>query len=158
MTSRESEPVLGLFVFSIIVAFSLAIVPMPEWLGRFRPDWVALVIIYWLMVRPRQVGIGAAWLVGLILDALKSALLGQHALAMAVVGFLAIRFRLRTRVFPVWQQMLSVSLMIAMYQFILYWIDGVSGQEIPLTDRLATVAASALVWPFISLILSTLRR
>ena len=158
MSSRDNEPILGLFLVSIVVAYSLAIVPMPEWAGRFRPDWVALVVIYWLMLRPRQVGVGAAWLVGLILDALKSALLGQHALAMAVIGFLAIRFRLQTRVFPVWQQMISVALMIAMYQFILYWIDGVTEQNIALTDRLGTVAASALAWPFVTLIISMLRR
>lgn len=157
MSSRSDEPIFALFVTSIIVSLALAIIPVPSWAAPFRPDWVALVMIYWLLVHPRRIGIGAAWVVGLILDALKAALLGEHALALAVIGFLAIRFRLRIRLFPVWQQMMSVALMIATYQFVLYWIDGVSGESIALADRLSSVVASALAWPFVTLFLTGFR-
>lgn len=157
MTTRHQEPIFTMVILSIVICMALAIVPLPNWANTFRPDWVPLIMIYWLLVHPHRVGIGAAWLSGLVLDALKWALLGQHALAMALVGFLTLRFRLRIRVFPVWQQMTSIALIIAVYQFTLYWIDGVQGETVPLIDRVGAVVASALAWPFITVFLSGFR-
>ena len=67
---------------SFLVAFLLAGVPLPDSLDRFRPDWVAMVLIYWGMALPHRVGIGVGWLVGLLLDVGRGALLGQLAQAL----------------------------------------------------------------------------
>ena len=67
---------------SFFVALILTIIPLPDWMASFRPEWVALTLIYWSMALPQRVGVGIGWGLGLALDVLKGALLGQHALAV----------------------------------------------------------------------------
>ena len=86
---------------------------------------------------------------GLLLDTLSGALLGQHALALVVVVYLTIRFHLRIRVFPVWQLSMTVVLLLALYEFVLFWVDGVAGRTVPLVERYGPLLASAVVWPLI---------
>ena len=71
---------------SFLLAFLLAGIPLPSELQRFRPDWVAMVLIYWCMALPHRIGIGVGWTVGLLLDIGRGALLGQHALATGQVN------------------------------------------------------------------------
>jgi rod shape-determining protein MreD len=75
-------------VVSFLLAFWLSEIPLPGGLDRFRPDWVAMVLIYWGMALPHRIGIGVGWGVGLLLDVGRGGLLGQHALALAVVAYL----------------------------------------------------------------------
>ena len=55
-------------VVSIIVSLMLMVVPLPDWALPFRPDWVALTLIYWAMMLPRTWIVGSAWLIGIVLD------------------------------------------------------------------------------------------
>ncbi|MDH5778735.1 MAG: rod shape-determining protein MreD, partial [Gammaproteobacteria bacterium] len=67
----------GAIIFSFLIAFMLLMMPMPEWLRLARPEWVAMVVIYWSMALPKRVGIGSAWTAGLIVDVIRDSLLGQ---------------------------------------------------------------------------------
>ncbi|GIT14758.1 MAG: hypothetical protein CM1200mP36_05140 [Gammaproteobacteria bacterium] len=80
---------------------------------------------------------------GLALDSLSGALLGQHAIAMLVVVYLSLRFHLRIRVFPIWQMTMTVFVMLAIHEFLLFWIDGVGGAERALHRRWAALFTSA---------------
>ena len=73
-------------VFSIIVALMLAIAPLPAWAEPFRPDWVALTLIYWAMMMPRTWSVGTAWIIGIVIDVAQGTILGQHALALDARG------------------------------------------------------------------------
>lgn len=145
-------------ILYLIAAMILSVLPMPGWAAPFRPDWVALTLIFWSMHLPRRFGLGAAWLSGLALDALKGALLGQHALALTIVAFGTLKFRLRLRVFPVWQQSVTVLALIAVYEFILYWVDGMAGRSVDGMDRWMPVVASAVIWPLVALFFGRLQR
>ena len=68
---------------------------------------------------------------------------------MLVVGYLCLRFHLRIRVFPVWQMSMSVLFMLAIYEFVLFWIDGVAGRTVPYVERWAPVITGVFLWPLI---------
>mgnify|MGYP000273014171 CR=1 FL=1 len=53
-------------IVTIILAIMLTVVPLPGWAEPYRPDWVALTLIYWTMMMPRTWSVGSAWIVGLI--------------------------------------------------------------------------------------------
>ena len=72
-------------LLSFMLALLLDIIPLPLWVDRFRPDWPALILIYWSMALPHRVGIGSAWVLGLLVDAAKGTLIGQHALALLLM-------------------------------------------------------------------------
>jgi rod shape-determining protein MreD len=119
---------------------------------------VPLILIFWSLLAPQRFSLLTAFWMGLMLDTLSGALLGQHALALVVVVYLTIRFHLRIRVFPVWQLSVTIVLLLALYEFVLFWVDGVAGRTVPLIERWAPLAASAVVWPLILIYLDHYRR
>ena len=143
----------SLIFISFIVAGLLAIVPMPEWAIYFRPEWVALVVVYWVINNPERVGIGVAWMVGIMVDALTGSLFGLHALGLAVVAWLALRLRLRLRLFSVTQQasvvLVIVGLQLLLSQWLQFLFDLPRG---PNMMFLAPAVTSALFWPLVWLL------
>ena len=147
-------PVIG----SFIVALMLAMAPLPDWAESFRPGWVVLTLIYWSMTFPQSYSVGTAWIAGLVLDVAQGTLLGQHALALSVVIYVTAKFYLQFRQFPTLQLMTTVFAMLALYRFILFWINGVAGIDAPIVDYWGPVISSALVWPLVSLLLVGVRQ
>ena len=131
----------------IIAALMLAIVPMPNWASLFRPDWLALTLIYWAMMLPRTYSVGTAWVVGIVLDVAQGTLLGQHAIALCIVVYITVKFHLQFRVFPISQMSVTVFVVLAFYQFVLFWINGVAGINAPAVTYWGPGVMDALIWP-----------
>ncbi|HVS25025.1 MAG TPA: rod shape-determining protein MreD [Gammaproteobacteria bacterium] len=131
---------------SLVLTLVLALVPLPRAISAFRPDWVAVVLLYWSVTAPRRFSLLTAFWMGIALDLLSGSLLGQHALALLVIVYIAERLHLLIRVFPLSQLGLTVLALLGLYEFILFWIDGVAGVTVPLTERWAPPLTGALVW------------
>lgn len=142
---------------SIVVALTLTIVPLPTALDVFRPDWVALTLIYWAMILPRSFGVGTAWVVGFVVDVAQGTLLGQHALALSFIIYVTVKFHLQMRVFPLSQMTAVVFALLALYQFLLFWINGVAGLHSNAVTYWGPVVSGAVIWPLISIILAGIR-
>ena len=85
---------------TFVIAFLLVILPLPEWAGPMRPEWVGMVAIYWCLAVPRVFGVGTAWIIGLILDVAHGSLLGQHALGLSIIAYIATRLHQQIRPVP----------------------------------------------------------
>ena len=144
-------------VITLVVALMLSMAPMPEWAMNFRPDWVALTLIYWSMTQPRSYSIGTAWAIGLVLDVANGTLLGQHALALCLVIYVTVKFHLQLRQFPPLQLTATVFAMLSLYQFILFWVNGVAGVNAPAVTYWGPVISGMVVWPLLSAFLSSLQ-
>ena len=143
---------------SFAVAVVLSIMPFPGWAEPFRPDWVDLVLIYWCLALPQRVGIGIGWTLGLILDVLYGSLLGQQALAKARVAFIALKLHLQIRMFPRWQQAVTVFVLIAFSDLLVFWIRGVTGHAVNTWTYWVPSVVSMALWPWIFVILRDIRR
>lgn len=143
---------------SFTVAFLLTMLPLPDWAGPGRPEWVVMVLIYWCLALPDRIGAGTGWFAGLLLDVVRGAILGQHALALSLVAFLAVHFHQRIRVYPLWQQALSVLMLVALNQMLVLWIKGVVGQLPGTWIYWMPSVTSMLLWPWVYLLLRDLRR
>ncbi|HXQ63478.1 MAG TPA: rod shape-determining protein MreD [Steroidobacteraceae bacterium] len=141
---------------SALVALLLSAVPLPRALDVLRPDFLLLLVVWFAVMLPRDGGLLFAWVAGLALDAFRGVVLGENALAFVVVAYLAHRFYLRIRMFPLLQQSLVVLSLLFTYQFLLFWVDGVTGH--PLTDwaRWLPVLTGALLWPLLTGLLGRL--
>jgi rod shape-determining protein MreD len=132
--------------FSLAATLALASVPLPDSAAPLRPDWVAVVLLYWSLMSPRQFSLLTAVWMGMALDTLTGALLGQNALALLVVVYLAEKFHLRLRVFPISQLAITVAILLGLYEFVLFWIDGMAGRTVPLIERWLPPLTGTLVW------------
>lgn len=146
-------PVIG----TLIVGLMLSIMPLPAAIAPFRPDWLALLAIFWAMQLPRTWSVGSAWIVGLILDVSYGSLLGQHALAMCVIVYITVRFHLLMRVFPLSQLTATAFALLALFQFLLFWINGVASVSANLMTYWAPVMSGTLIWPFLYMFLTGVR-
>jgi len=148
----------GLILASFVLALLLHIIGLPELLEPLRPDWMALVLVYWCIALPERVGVIIGWLAGLMLDVASGALLGQNALTLAIVAFLALRLHQRIRLFPLWQQAVSVLLLVLLHLMLVLWIKGVIGQSTEDWSYWLPALTSLLIWPPLFLSLRWLRR
>ena len=144
-------------IITILVALMLMVLPLPEWAEPFRPDWVVLTLIYWAMMLPRSWSVGSAWIIGIVLDVAQGTILGQHALALCVVVFVTVRFHLLMRVFPMQQLTATIFALLALYQFLLFWINGVAGIDVAPVHYWAPVIIGTILWPLVNMLLSGIR-
>jgi len=144
--------------FTFIVAFLLMILPLPEWARAFRPQWVTLTLLYWCIALPHRVGVGSGFVAGIVLDALTGTLLGQHALGLSVVAFLAIQLHARIRVFPFWQQTLVVMVLLVIEHVLALWVIGITSRIPPNLSYSVIPFISAMLWPWLFMTLRDVRR
>jgi rod shape-determining protein MreD len=141
---------------SALVALTLAILPLPQTLDAFRPDFLVLVVFYWSIASPRAGGLTLAFAAGIALDVIKGVVLGQHALALTLMAAWATHLRLRLRVFSTLSQSLTIFALLTGYQFILFWVDGATGNPVTSFSRWLAPVIGALIWPLMVGILSRL--
>ncbi len=134
---------------TIVVALMLTMTPLPDSVAAFRPDWVALIMIFWALNIPRSYSVGAAWIVGVFVDVTQGTLLGQYALAMCAITYITVKFHLLMRVFPLLQLTATIFALLALYQFLLFWINGVAGVNAPAVSYWGPVLTGALIWPLL---------
>lgn len=144
-------------IVTLIVGLMLSVMPLPDPAEAFRPDWLALVVIFWAMQLPRTWSVGTAWVIGIVLDVSYGTLLGQHALALSIIAFATVRSHLLMRVFPLSQLSATIFALLALYQFILFWVNGVAGVQAPAITYWAPVITGTLIWPFLFMFLSGVR-
>lgn len=145
-------------LLSFIVALLLTTIPLPGALSDWRPAWVAMMLIYWCLVLPERVGIGVGWLLGVIQDVYTGALLGQNALGLSVIAYLALRLQKQIRVFPPLQQSVLICVCVALLQFSTWWIRGIIGVPPQRWLFWAPVASSMLLWPLFFYVMFGIRR
>jgi rod shape-determining protein MreD len=135
---------------SALVALALAVIPLPVALDAFRPDFLVLVVFYWSIELPRAGGLGLAFVAGLALDVTRGVVLGQHALALTLTAAWATHLRLRLRVFSVVSQSLTIFALLAGYQFVLFWVDGATGNPVTTFSRWLAPVIGGLIWPLVA--------
>jgi rod shape-determining protein MreD len=143
---------------TLFVAMLLMILPMPEWARPFRPQWVTLVLLYWAIALPHRVGVGSGFLTGIVLDVLTGTLLGQHALGLSVVTFIAIQLHQRIRVFPFWQQSLGILVLLVIEHLLALWVMGATRGITPGLVYWTVPLIGAALWPWIFVTLRKIRR
>ncbi len=141
---------------SALGALALAVFPLPTALDALRPDFLVLVVFYWSIESPRAGGLALAFFAGLALDVINGVVLGQHALALTLMAAWATNLRLRIRVFSPVSQSLTIFAFLTGYQFILFWIDGATGNPVTSFGRWLAPVIGALIWPFMVRALSRL--
>ncbi len=147
-----------IILITFTIALLLTIMPLPDWLRYVRPDWVGLVLIYWCLAVPDRVGLSTGWLTGLLVDLLTGTLLGQHALSLTVVAWLTLKFHQRMRLFPVWQQAVTVMVLLIVHQLLALWISRIIGRPGAPWYVWMPAITGMLIWPLVFTALRGLRR
>jgi len=152
------RPVGNLYIFSsIVIAVLLNGLPWEGVALMLRPDFVAMVLLYWCMHKPMRIGIGMAWAVGIFADVADASLFGQHALTYTLLAFGGVVLHRRLQMFDLRQQTTQVlglfALTYTVYALMHWLIDG----DVVWGYFLGCIT-STLMWIPLSLLLQGLRQ
>lgn len=136
---------------SIVAALALNMLP---W-GRMAaiPDFLALVLVFWNIHQPRLVGIGIAFLFGLIQDVHDAALFGEHALAYTLLSYGAISLHRRVLWFKPSGQMVYVLPLFLLSQLITMIVRMAVGAGFPGWTFFLSSFTCTLLWPLTEFVL-----
>ena len=117
-----------LIVSSVLIALFLNGLPWEGVWLMLRPDFVAVVMLYWCKHKPRRIGIGLSWAVGILADVADASLFGQHALAYTLLAFGGVMLHHRLKMFDLRQQTTQVfgilALTYAVYVLVHWQVNG----------------------------------
>lgn len=145
-----SSPV---FIISLVLAYLLYFYPLRGELLYWRPMPVFLVVFFWLLVEPHVLGVGFAWLAGLVLDIFAGAPLGQNAMAMGISAYLLQIAGPRMKNYSVWHQLVAVAVLAMFYQLVVIITGLVAGKSADAWFMLYPVVSTVLLWPLVAIAL-----
>lgn len=142
---------------SLLLALLLGLVPLPASMQSLRPYWLALVLAYWVLEEPEKIGLGVAFVLGLVADLAFGGLIGEQAMRLVILAFILDRFRPRMRFFPLSQQALAIGGLLLNDRVVSLVIHVVLGAvQLPWTYWIAP-ALGMLLWAPLYMVLDALR-
>jgi len=156
--SEIQRPVSNTFILlSVVAALLLNGLPWEGFWLMLRPDFVALVLLYWCMHKPWRLGIGLSWAVGILADVADASLFGQHALAYTVLAFGGVVLNHRLQMFDLRQQTTHVlgimALAYSVYAMV-HWL--VNGYVVWM--YFIGCLTSTLLWPPLCILFQAMRQ
>jgi rod shape-determining protein MreD len=139
----------GAILLSLVIALILSIIHLPGTLQVWRPEWVALVIIHWAILFPKQSSYLLVWVAGLLVDALYGNTIGQHALGFVIVLFISIRMSERIMPKTLIQYFFLVFIALGTYLLVNLWVLGLTKDKPSDWSYWLTLLSSLLAWPFV---------
>ena len=153
-TSRNTQSMIAV---SFVLAMLLAVFPVGIELRWVRPEFVALLGIYWAIYLPHRIGPGIMWIMGIVQDVVEGTPLGLHALGLVVITYICLLSYQRLRSFETWQQAFWVFVLVGIHQLFGNWVHSLSGNEAAMFLFLLPAISSALCWPVLVYLLDKLR-
>ncbi|MDR2710687.1 MAG: rod shape-determining protein MreD [Burkholderiales bacterium] len=146
-------PRLWFITVTLLAALLIDLFPLSDALMPWRPEFVALTLLYWCTWAPRFVGISIGFLLGLVMDVANGSALGQHAFAYTLLAFGADYFRRRVVSFPMWQQMTFVAVLLELCAIVVFLMRMMSGGASPGAPYFIVPPMTALLWPLMLVLL-----
>lgn len=149
---------LAVIWLSLLLALCLQVMPLPDAWLIWRPEWLGLMLIYWCVSAPQRVGVFYGFVLGLLLDLIEGAPLGQNALVFSLLAYLSLLVYPRMRAYALIQQAVLVFVLLGIAQLVEQWLRTLLG---PFSINLAFLLSAligAVLWPWLFTMLQTLRR
>jgi len=147
----RNELALGLMVASsLVLAMLLELIPLPLAFNPWRAPWLLVIVVFWSLYLPAVMGIGVAWIVGIVLDAASSAPLGTHALVFTLASALTLAARRLLLTFSVLQHALWMSAL-SLMQYGIFLLILPSSASLGV---LQTTFSAAMFWVALHLVLA----
>lgn len=142
---------------TLFLALVVNLLPTSNWI--WMPDILLLVLAFWGVHQPQRVGMGSAFILGLLMDVQHTALLGQHGLVYVLVMFITRINSRRLLWFSGWTQALQILPVFFLAHALQMLIRMASGGIFPGLWLALAPLLEGLLWPLaIAVLLAPQRR
>lgn len=131
---------------TLLSAYLLLLLPWSETALQFKPDFILLVLIFWIIREPNLCNIGTAWFVGLLVDLATGSLFGQYAWAYTVSAFVTMFYQRRLILFGRINQFIYVFIILMTSQLVLLILKTFGGEPFPGWIYFAPSLVGVLLW------------
>ncbi len=149
-------------LFTVYLTLLIALLcQLFPWVGQgiiFRPAFMLVVLLYWLLRAPNLCNIGTAWLAGLLVDLATGSLLGQHALSFTVAAYVALSYQRRLVLFNGWQLAAYVLALLMIERVVILLLKLFVGNENTGFQYFLPILAGLVLWQCMILIFGGLTR
>jgi len=131
---------------TLVIALLCQLFP---WVGQgvvIRPDFMMVVLLYWLLRAPNLCNVGTAWLAGMLVDLATGSLLGQHALSFCFTAYVALSYQRRLVLFNKGQLLAYVALLLLIQRVVILLLKLFAGNEGPGWVYLIPVITGLVLW------------
>lgn len=142
-----------LILLSFLVSWILMFLQLPTWFDWLRPSWVVLVLLYWVLVMPQCVNVGFAWVIGILLDIVYNVPIGENAVGLVLLAYIVVKFRQKIMLLGFWKMSIVIFSLIMLHQLLRFLMQAYLGDYFNALSILGSATISALVWPFLALLL-----
>ena len=148
-----------LLSISAAMVLSIAHLPLswPDWLSLLRPNWLVVVLFFWVVELPHRVGLIGTWTLGLLVDVLLAEPLGLNGLILAGVTYVSWRFYERLRMYSALQQSGVVFVLVGLAEVIRALVLNLDSERGIGLELVTVPFISMLAWPVVYLALLRLR-
>lgn len=154
---RSPDPWLAIPV-SLLAGLSLTVLPLPDVLAPWRPDWLLLLLLFWAYQQPEWVGEWSAFAVGVVMDVIFGTPLGLYAFSSCLAVWAARRLARRWRRTPLFLLAPGVAMLAALAALVRYgWLTTL-GQPPDAGLYWLPALGNLLAWPLVFLALLRWRR
>ena len=141
-----------------ILAFILGSISLPIILELVSPFWLLMFFIYWLIYSDSNGIFSAALILGLLLDVLQGAILGQNALALIVSSAFILSVKKSFFVSNLTTQQVYVFIASLIY-LVLFLMTHLMVQSLQIQWLILFVPfTGALMWPVVRFLLAKLKQ
>ncbi|OOF71277.1 rod shape-determining protein MreD [Rodentibacter caecimuris] len=148
---------LAIFCF-FIIALVMELAPWPTNFQDFKPSWLVLVLLYWVLAIPNKVSIGWAFILGLVWDLVLGSILGIHSLVLAIAFYFIAKNYLILRNLSLWFQSVLVVFFIFSIRLMIFLIEFLINNAYFNWQEIWGALASGILWPWVFLFMRKIRR
>ncbi len=156
----SKSPSSGYFIIwsSFAIALIFQVTPWPSDFAVFRPSWLILVTIYWVLALPDRVNVGTALILGLLWDLILGSTLGVRGLMMSLLIYVvALNFQMIRNV-SLWRQAFMIFGLTIAGRLIEFWCEAVVSGASFNVSLLYSGITNFLIWPWLFSFLRHIRQ
>lgn len=142
---------------SFLIAVILEKMPWPEQFIYYRPTWLVLILIYWVMEIPHRVSIGTGFFLGILMDLIQGLALGIYALAYSIICYFVSYKHHLIKNIAIWQQSLIIAGLSVVMNFTIYLAEFLSSFVVFYPKIFWNCLVNAIFWPWVFLLLREVR-
>ena len=143
---KRKDPLI-VIILSVIVGSVLMVYPLSYDISGWRPLFMLMIMLFWILCQPSWTGVWFAFAVGIFTDLLRDAPLGMNALSFVLITFVVRWFTRERRILTFGNLWVLTTLAIFAHLLFTWFTQVMAGLHFSIARHWQPLLSSILCWP-----------